>query len=270
MTTTTNFQRALNWILPIEGGFVDNPKDPGGRTNHGITQRTYDYYRKTHQSPLQDVKLIALVEVSAIYATMFWTPSYADHFDYMLAIVLFDTYVQFNPQTFWYFVHQACGESTSSDVVKLLDLMYRNERQVASSIVNMRIAYRYQRVKQDPSQKQFLAGWINRDNKLAKESNTTIVGAHWMEPTVFDPHVIESFIDSVNSNPDKDIFLDFLKAFASVQGHSFDEADAIEKFFNKQFVPMVDVQKIIAIAKAACKVVSFLDTTVCPVVNGLG
>ena len=29
-------------IMRREGGYVDNPKDPGGRTNFGITQKTLD------------------------------------------------------------------------------------------------------------------------------------------------------------------------------------------------------------------------------------
>jgi lysozyme family protein len=40
-----NFQPSLAFTLGFERGKVDHPKDPGGRTNRGITQRTYDAHR---------------------------------------------------------------------------------------------------------------------------------------------------------------------------------------------------------------------------------
>lgn len=34
-----NFEKAFDILLGHEGGFVDHPKDPGGATRYGITQR---------------------------------------------------------------------------------------------------------------------------------------------------------------------------------------------------------------------------------------
>jgi len=36
------FAAALPFVLRWEGGYVDHPDDPGGRTNKGVTQKTYD------------------------------------------------------------------------------------------------------------------------------------------------------------------------------------------------------------------------------------
>jgi len=41
------FETALPFVLRWEGGFVDHPADPGGRTNRGVTQRTYDAWRQS-------------------------------------------------------------------------------------------------------------------------------------------------------------------------------------------------------------------------------
>ena len=65
-----------NVILPItlahEGGKVDHPRDPGGRTNKGIIQRTYDRYRSKIGKAVRDVFQISDVEVAAIYTTEYW------------------------------------------------------------------------------------------------------------------------------------------------------------------------------------------------------
>jgi hypothetical protein len=44
--------------------------------------------------------------------------------------------------------------------------------QLAQTYINDRIAFRYQVVKQHPSQKKFLKGWLNRDNALLQYVNT--------------------------------------------------------------------------------------------------
>jgi hypothetical protein len=45
MAMPAAFNRALEMVLHHEGGFVDHPADPGGATNRGVTQATYDAYR---------------------------------------------------------------------------------------------------------------------------------------------------------------------------------------------------------------------------------
>ena len=39
-----NFDQSLQDLLQDEGGFVNNPKDPGGMTNLGVTKATWEAY----------------------------------------------------------------------------------------------------------------------------------------------------------------------------------------------------------------------------------
>jgi lysozyme family protein len=39
------FVESLPCVLPWEGGFVNNPNDPGGATNKGATQAVYNSWR---------------------------------------------------------------------------------------------------------------------------------------------------------------------------------------------------------------------------------
>ena len=58
-----NFKNALKVVLEFEGGFVDDPVDPGWRTNYGITRNVYNYYRGIRNLVKRDVKLIDMHEV---------------------------------------------------------------------------------------------------------------------------------------------------------------------------------------------------------------
>ncbi len=70
----TPFDEALAFILAEEGGRVDNPKDPGGRTDHGVTQRTFDAWQVAHKQPKRDVWTITEAEVTAIYRNAYFAP----------------------------------------------------------------------------------------------------------------------------------------------------------------------------------------------------
>lgn len=66
-TGPAHFRAALSRVLVYEGGWSDHPKDPGGKTMRGVTQRVYDGFRRNHGLPLQSVRLITVAELETIY-----------------------------------------------------------------------------------------------------------------------------------------------------------------------------------------------------------
>ena len=68
----TTYAQALRDVLVYEGGYVNHPKDPGGATNKGITQATYDTFRRRKGLAARSVKSIADSEVAEIYRTGYW------------------------------------------------------------------------------------------------------------------------------------------------------------------------------------------------------
>ncbi|RPI06584.1 MAG: hypothetical protein EHM71_11640, partial [Zetaproteobacteria bacterium] len=87
------YQASLPFVLRWEGGYVDHPSDPGGRTNKGVTQGVYDRWRAQHGLPPRHVKLIEDAEVEAIYETGYWLPPRCDLLHRQLDLVQFDTAV---------------------------------------------------------------------------------------------------------------------------------------------------------------------------------
>ena len=75
---TKAYKRALDFVLKWEGGFSNHPNDPGGATNCGVTQKTYDIYRKKKKLALQSVKKISPLEVVDVYDKLFWEPIKGD------------------------------------------------------------------------------------------------------------------------------------------------------------------------------------------------
>lgn len=68
----SRYQVLLRRILRHEGGFSNHPKDPGGATNFGITQRTYDAWRMEQGNRVLPVSRIQDHEVESIYEERYW------------------------------------------------------------------------------------------------------------------------------------------------------------------------------------------------------
>lgn len=67
-----NFPASLALVLAHEGGYVNDPRDPGGATNKGVTQAVYDDCRAKEGLPKRSVKLLNDYEVGAIYRKRYW------------------------------------------------------------------------------------------------------------------------------------------------------------------------------------------------------
>lgn len=76
--------RALAFTLRYEGGYVNDPKDPGGETRYGISKRAY---------PKLDIKNLTAEQASDIYRSDYWGPSGAAALPEPLDMVVFDTAV---------------------------------------------------------------------------------------------------------------------------------------------------------------------------------
>jgi lysozyme family protein len=85
-----NFPAALKQVLVYEGNYVNNPNDPGGATNKGITQAVYNAWRKSRKQAVQSVKLISDAEVAAIYKQNYWNAIKGDSLASGLDLATFD------------------------------------------------------------------------------------------------------------------------------------------------------------------------------------
>ena len=66
-----NFEKIMEYVFKSEGGFSNNKNDRGGRTNFGVTQSTYNYWRKKNGLPQKDVKGISKDEAMRLYKDEF-------------------------------------------------------------------------------------------------------------------------------------------------------------------------------------------------------
>jgi lysozyme family protein len=168
---TPGFIASLPFVLRWEGGFVDHPADPGGRTNKGVTQRTYDQWRVRQGLPRRDVRFIEDDEVERIYEAGYWFPPRCDLLARQLDLVQFDTAVNMGPRRAVRMLQAAVGADVDGDFGP------ETARRVAASDVgetlrrycDRRESYYRELVQRRPELGVFLRGWLNRLNALRRE-----------------------------------------------------------------------------------------------------
>ena len=103
------FARALQHVLKLEGGYVNDPRDPGGATNRGITQRTYDAWRRERGLPPRDVRQIEEREVAEIYFERYWKACRCEELPPPLDVLVFDAAVNQGPAVAVRLLQRALG-----------------------------------------------------------------------------------------------------------------------------------------------------------------
>jgi len=66
-----NRDQVIGWIGLSEGGYVNDPRDPGGATDRGITQRTYDAWNDAQGRQRKPVRGISKAEAEAILSAQY-------------------------------------------------------------------------------------------------------------------------------------------------------------------------------------------------------
>ena len=90
------FSTCLTFTLREEGGFVNNPRDPGGATNLGITRQQLAEWRDCNCS-VADVRTLSLAEAEAIYGARYWNVVQGDALPAGLDLMVFDFGVNAGP-----------------------------------------------------------------------------------------------------------------------------------------------------------------------------
>ena len=164
----TAFDAAMDFTLPAEGRFVDDPDDAGGPTMEGITQAVYDRYRLSIGEINQSVELMTDSERDAIYSQQYWIPAHCNEMPVQLAVCHFD----------WAVNHGVTGAiETLQKILQVTAdgnfgpktrsaMLSADVDTIVSNYLDARRAWYKQRVIDVPSQQKFLNGWLKRVDDL--------------------------------------------------------------------------------------------------------
>lgn len=112
----SNFEKALATVLVWEGGYVNDPRDPGGATMRGVTQKVYDRYRQQRGGVTKDVRYIDEAELRDIYKAQYWDLIAGDALPSGVDLVVFDYAVNSGATRAGRALQQVCGVRVDGNV----------------------------------------------------------------------------------------------------------------------------------------------------------
>jgi len=132
------FHKIIPFIMQWEGGYVNNPKDPGGETKYGISKRAY---------PQLNIADLTQQDAVRIYYDDYWSDEW-NKLGLPLAACMLDTAVNMGKKRAYDFLKRCEG----SHIIYL----------------QLRIAKYKELIEKNPDLKVFDKGWMNRLTDLRR------------------------------------------------------------------------------------------------------
>jgi len=161
-----NFDKALAAVLVHEGGYVFNPKDPGGETNLGCTKAVWEEHCG-HMVDTKTMKALTPADVGPLYKAKYWDKVKGDDLPSGVDYVVFDSAINSGPGRAAKWL-QACVNVYADGVIgdKTIQAVRNKD---PKELINDYCAYRLAYLKMLQTWDTFGKGWERR----VKEVNAT-------------------------------------------------------------------------------------------------
>ena len=155
-----NEKTVLKWLGVSEGGYVDHPKDPGGPTNHGVTQRTYDAWRRSQGATPISVQYLDREEADAIFVDQYFRPVWFNRLPSGLDYAMADFAVNSGPARAVKFLQRIVG--AKQDGVMGVHTMAKVAESNAQNLIVVLCEDRFNFMKSLKTWRTFKNGWTAR------------------------------------------------------------------------------------------------------------
>ncbi len=154
-----NFARALALVLKSEGGWSDNPADPGGATMKGVTLANFRRYVKADASKA-DLRKISDEQVGTVYRRFYWDAVAGAELPGGLDYAVFDFAVNSGPGRAAKYLQAIVGAAQDGRIgpATLSAVQARPAGAVIDALCDARLAF----LRRLPTWPTFGRGWSER------------------------------------------------------------------------------------------------------------
>ncbi|HWK38875.1 MAG TPA: TIGR02594 family protein, partial [Hyphomicrobium sp.] len=172
------FAEALAHVLEMEGGYTDDPHDPGGPTNRGVTLATYAAWKRkpltaqTREALKAELRRIPDDVVREIYFQRYWAPAFCAEMAPALAFFHFDASVNHGVTGAMRLLQRAVGTDADGEIGP-------NTRAAIARLSTEEILRRYAEVRREryralPHFWRFGRGWLARVDKTLSRARVLV------------------------------------------------------------------------------------------------
>lgn len=160
------FSAALEHVLEMEGGYADDPADPGGPTYRGITLATFASWRgvtldqRSRAGLVQQLRKLDAGEIANIYRQRYWTPSASGTLPAGVELMHFDAAVNQGVPTAVRMLQEAADADVDGEIGPLTRAAIA--QCVPGELIERYAAIRNRRYRALPHFPRFGRGWLAR------------------------------------------------------------------------------------------------------------
>lgn len=153
------FDQAVAFVLhdQIEGGYVNDPRDPGGETKFGISKRSY---------PREDIKNLTRDRAIEIYKRDFWDSNRCDELPPKLAIAMFDAAINQGAGAARPLLQRTLGVAADG-IIGPVTLKAADQADQDEAVLEF-LGWRLHRYAHTRNSATFMRGWANRILRLQR------------------------------------------------------------------------------------------------------
>ena len=156
----TTFDEIIEQVLEHEGGYVNDPDDPGGETKYGIAKKF---------NPTVYIKNLTKDGAKKIYYSNYWIPAKADKVPEKLRHIYFDMVVNFGQRGAVKVLQQA-AVAKGHDIKVDGGIGPNTLKAIANEELDRVRSYRVLKfaniVIKKPTQEKFWLGWFRRATEV--------------------------------------------------------------------------------------------------------
>lgn len=182
-----NFEVSLRMVLAHEGGWADDPQDPGGATMKGVTIGTFRAF-KGPQATKAELRAISDADLRAIYRRQYWDAARGDDLPAGLDYFMFDYAVNSGPGQAVRHLQRVLGVQQDGIVgLKTLDVLRGRH---TADVIDGLYAARMGMLRSLKTWPRFGKGWTARVEGARKTARLMAVGN--LHPPVLKPAIVVS------------------------------------------------------------------------------
>lgn len=154
-----NFDAALRAVLRHEGGFVNNPSDPGGMTNLGCTKATWEAW-VGHPVTAATMRALTPADVAPLYRAKYWDAIRGDELPAGVDYVVFDCAINSGPVKAARMLQEVVGVTADGNIgpATLRAVAARDPAVLVNRFNDSRLAF----LQRLPTWRTFGNGWGRR------------------------------------------------------------------------------------------------------------
>lgn len=154
-----SFDKAFALTVGLEGGYVNDPADPGGETKYGISKRSH---------PAVDIKSLTLDQAKDIYQREYWLMAHCYEMPERIGHLVFDAAVHHGPVVAIKLLQRALRVADDGEYGRITHgtLQSRDTNETLDLLLAQRAIY----MTTCPAWPTYKLGWLKRLFNLARSN----------------------------------------------------------------------------------------------------